>query len=80
AEALRDHGAAEMILDRQLDGDKLAARVRALYLDRARLAVMARAADRLGRPDAAKKIVDECYALVKNSESRIQKPEAGRGF
>jgi UDP-N-acetylglucosamine--N-acetylmuramyl-(pentapeptide) pyrophosphoryl-undecaprenol N-acetylglucosamine transferase len=64
AEALRDRGAAEMILDRQLDGGKLAARVRGLYQDRARLAAMARAAGRLGRPDAAKKIVDECYALV----------------
>jgi UDP-N-acetylglucosamine--N-acetylmuramyl-(pentapeptide) pyrophosphoryl-undecaprenol N-acetylglucosamine transferase len=80
AEALRDRGAAEMILDRQLDGGKLAARIRALYQDRARLAGMARAAARLGRPEAAKRIVDECYALVKNSESGIQKPEAGRGF
>lgn len=64
AEVLRDRGAAEMILDRQLDGGKLAARVRALYQDRARLAAMAQAAKRLGRPDAAKRIVDECYALV----------------
>lgn len=65
AEALRDRGAAEMILDRQLEGGKLAARVRGLYQDRTRLAAMARAAERLGRPDAAKKIVDECYALVR---------------
>jgi len=64
AEALRDRGAAEMILDRQLDGGKLAARIRALYQDRVRLGGMARAAERLGRRDAAKKIVDECYALV----------------
>ena len=64
AEALRERGAAEVILDQELDGEKLAARIRALYLDRARLAVMAQAARRLGRPEAAKKIVDECYALV----------------
>jgi hypothetical protein len=41
---------------------------------------MAGAARRLGRPDAAAKIVDECYKLVKNPEFRIQNPEGGRGF
>jgi UDP-N-acetylglucosamine--N-acetylmuramyl-(pentapeptide) pyrophosphoryl-undecaprenol N-acetylglucosamine transferase len=64
AEALVERGAAEMILDRELDGEKLAARVRAFYRDRARLAAMAEAARKLGRPEAATKIVDECYALV----------------
>lgn len=64
AEALVERGAAEMILDRELDGEKLAARVRAFYRDRARLVAMAEAAQKLGRPEAAKKIVDECYALV----------------
>ncbi|HEX9445326.1 MAG TPA: undecaprenyldiphospho-muramoylpentapeptide beta-N-acetylglucosaminyltransferase [Candidatus Binatia bacterium] len=64
AEALRDRGAAEMILDRELDGGRLAALVGALYRDRARLAAMAGAARRLGRPEAAEKIVDACYALV----------------
>lgn len=64
AEALRDRGAAEMILDRELEGENLAALVRDFYRDRARLSSMARAAGRLGRPEAAEKIVDECYALV----------------
>jgi UDP-N-acetylglucosamine--N-acetylmuramyl-(pentapeptide) pyrophosphoryl-undecaprenol N-acetylglucosamine transferase len=64
AEALVERGAAEMILDRELDGEKLAARVQALYADRARLAAMAEAAKRLGRPEAAERIVDECYALA----------------
>jgi UDP-N-acetylglucosamine--N-acetylmuramyl-(pentapeptide) pyrophosphoryl-undecaprenol N-acetylglucosamine transferase len=64
AESLAERGAAEMILDRELDGEKLAARVRAFYRDRARLAAMAEAARKLGRPEAAKKIVDECNALV----------------
>jgi UDP-N-acetylglucosamine--N-acetylmuramyl-(pentapeptide) pyrophosphoryl-undecaprenol N-acetylglucosamine transferase len=60
-----EKGAAEMILDRELDGEKLAARVRALFEDRARLAAMAAAAKRLGRPDAAERIVEESYALVR---------------
>jgi UDP-N-acetylglucosamine--N-acetylmuramyl-(pentapeptide) pyrophosphoryl-undecaprenol N-acetylglucosamine transferase len=65
AEALTERGAAEMILDRELDGGKLAARVRAFYRDRARLSAMAGAAGRLGRPDAAGRIVDECCAMVR---------------
>ncbi len=64
AEALAMRGAAEMILDRDLDGGKLAARVRAYHQDRGRLAAIGRAARKLGRPDAAGRIVDECYAMV----------------
>jgi len=64
AEALVERGAAEMILDRELDGEKLAGRVRALYGDRARLKTMAEAAKRLGRPEAAARIVDECSSLA----------------
>jgi UDP-N-acetylglucosamine--N-acetylmuramyl-(pentapeptide) pyrophosphoryl-undecaprenol N-acetylglucosamine transferase len=64
AEALKERGAAEMILDQELNGEKLAARVRALYFARERLGAMGEAARGLGRPDAAKRIVDECYALV----------------
>jgi UDP-N-acetylglucosamine--N-acetylmuramyl-(pentapeptide) pyrophosphoryl-undecaprenol N-acetylglucosamine transferase len=80
AQALQEQGAAEMILDRELDGTKLAEQIRRHYSDRGRLEAMGKAALRLGRPEAAKKIVDECYAMMKNSESRIQKPEAGTGF
>jgi len=64
AQALQERGAAEMILDRELTADKLAERIRALYLDRGRLQAMGEAAGKLGRPEAAKRIVDECYALV----------------
>lgn len=64
AQALQERGAAEMILDRELGGEKLAERIRSLYLDRNRLEAMGEAARKLGKPEAAKKIVDECYALV----------------
>ena len=64
AEALQARGAAEMILDRELTGTLLAERIRGYFSDRARLERMAAAARALGRPDAAARIVDECYALA----------------
>lgn len=69
AQALQERGAAEMILDRELSGEKLAGRIRALYLDRPRLKAMGEAAKKLGKPEAAKRIVDECYALVQEQKS-----------
>jgi len=65
AQALQHHGAAEMILDQELTGESLAARIRGYFSDRARLERMARAAQALGRPAAAARIVDECCALVR---------------
>jgi UDP-N-acetylglucosamine--N-acetylmuramyl-(pentapeptide) pyrophosphoryl-undecaprenol N-acetylglucosamine transferase len=64
AEALQAQGAADMILDQDLRGPNLAERIRAYYADRPRLQKMAAAAQALGRPDAAARIVDECYALA----------------
>ncbi len=65
AQALKDHGAAEMILDRELSGEKLSEWIRAFYLDRKRIESMGQAARKLGRPEAAERIVDECYRLIK---------------
>jgi UDP-N-acetylglucosamine--N-acetylmuramyl-(pentapeptide) pyrophosphoryl-undecaprenol N-acetylglucosamine transferase len=65
AQALQDQGAAEMILDQELTGDLLAGRIRAYVSDRQEVARMAAAARRMGRPEAAARIVDECYALVR---------------
>jgi UDP-N-acetylglucosamine--N-acetylmuramyl-(pentapeptide) pyrophosphoryl-undecaprenol N-acetylglucosamine transferase len=65
AEALAERGAAEMILDQELRGEKLAARLRAYFSARDRLEAMASAARALGRPLAAAHIVDECYALAR---------------
>ncbi|MDO8700462.1 MAG: undecaprenyldiphospho-muramoylpentapeptide beta-N-acetylglucosaminyltransferase [Deltaproteobacteria bacterium] len=64
AQALQDRGAADMILDQDLTGEILAARFRAYFSDRERLARMAGAARALGRPEAAARIVEESYALV----------------
>lgn len=64
AHALRVRGAAEMILDQELSGERLAGLIRTLCLDRKRLEALGMAAAKLGKPDAAKRIVDECYALL----------------
>lgn len=65
AQALHDQGAAEMILDQELCGEVLAARIRICFSDRGRIEKMAAAARTMGRPQAAARIVDECYALVR---------------
>ncbi len=65
AQALRDRGAAEMILDQELNGELLAGRIRSYVADRERIETMSAAARRMGRPEAAARIVDECHALVR---------------
>jgi UDP-N-acetylglucosamine--N-acetylmuramyl-(pentapeptide) pyrophosphoryl-undecaprenol N-acetylglucosamine transferase len=64
AQALQERGAAEMILDQELSGELLAQKIRGYLADRGRLGRMAAAARVAGRPDAAARIVEECYALV----------------
>jgi UDP-N-acetylglucosamine--N-acetylmuramyl-(pentapeptide) pyrophosphoryl-undecaprenol N-acetylglucosamine transferase len=64
AQTLQDRGAAEMILDQVLSGEILAARIRSYLSDRGSVERMASAARALGRPEAAARIVDECYALA----------------
>jgi UDP-N-acetylglucosamine--N-acetylmuramyl-(pentapeptide) pyrophosphoryl-undecaprenol N-acetylglucosamine transferase len=51
-------GAAVVIPDSELTADRLADEVGALLADSARLDAMAAAAARLGRPDAADRVVD----------------------
>ena len=65
AQALQDQGAAEMILDQELNGNLLAGRIQAYVADRWKIERMAAAARVMGRPEAAARIVDECYALVR---------------
>jgi UDP-N-acetylglucosamine--N-acetylmuramyl-(pentapeptide) pyrophosphoryl-undecaprenol N-acetylglucosamine transferase len=65
AQALEEKGAAEMILDRDLSGGLLAERIRAHVSDRQKVRRMAAAALRLGRLEAASRIVDECTALAR---------------
>ena len=64
AQALERYGAAEVILEQDLSGETLAHGVRDLYLNRGRRESLGEAAKKFGRPEAAKRIVDECYALL----------------
>ncbi len=64
AQALVDHGAAIMVPERELTGTDLARRIGALAGAPDRLAAMARRSRMLGKPEAAKTIVDDCYQLV----------------
>jgi UDP-N-acetylglucosamine--N-acetylmuramyl-(pentapeptide) pyrophosphoryl-undecaprenol N-acetylglucosamine transferase len=64
AEVLVRAGAAEMILDRDLGGERLGEALGRLLADagvRERMAAAARAA---GRPDAAERVADECAVAV----------------
>jgi UDP-N-acetylglucosamine--N-acetylmuramyl-(pentapeptide) pyrophosphoryl-undecaprenol N-acetylglucosamine transferase len=65
AEALVRHGAAQMIEQRGLTGERLAAEILALAGDAARRRAMSDAARRLARPDAARVIVDKVVALAR---------------
>ena len=67
ADATARAGAAEVIDQRELTGDRLAARILALAADAPRRAAMAHAARGLARPDAAKIIVDKAFELIGRS-------------
>ncbi len=64
AEALAEQGAAQVIDERGLTGDRLAEAILALVQDAPRRQRMAAAARRLARPDAARVIVDRALALA----------------
>lgn len=64
AEVLAAAGAAVLVLDRDLDGPRLAAIVGELANDRPRLEAMGRAARQLGRPDAAARVAALCREIV----------------
>ncbi|HUL60768.1 MAG TPA: undecaprenyldiphospho-muramoylpentapeptide beta-N-acetylglucosaminyltransferase [Anaeromyxobacteraceae bacterium] len=65
ARSLVDAGAAVMIEERDLTGELLAAEIRAILAHPERREKMARAAGRMGSPQAAKEITDVCIELVR---------------
>jgi len=64
AEALAADGAADVLLQADATGERLAERILALAGDTGRRARMAAAARKLARPDAARVIVDRALALA----------------
>ena len=65
AEALVAHGAARMVEQRELTGDRLAAEIVRLAADAPARLEMRRRASSLARPDAAKVIVDKVLELAR---------------
>lgn len=59
-------GAAEMILDADLDSEALRERVAALLDDRPRLAAMAQASSAIGARDGAQQVATEIYRMAGN--------------
>ncbi|MBC8394056.1 MAG: UDP-N-acetylglucosamine--N-acetylmuramyl-(pentapeptide) pyrophosphoryl-undecaprenol N-acetylglucosamine transferase, partial [Deltaproteobacteria bacterium] len=64
ARALADRGAAEMILEDDLNGERLAQSVKYYASNLEDLKTMAATAKNFGRPDAAAVIVNDCYKLI----------------
>jgi UDP-N-acetylglucosamine--N-acetylmuramyl-(pentapeptide) pyrophosphoryl-undecaprenol N-acetylglucosamine transferase len=64
AEVLDRAGAAELIEQKDLTGDRIAERVLALAADAAKRRAMADAVRAFARPDAAKRIVDKALELA----------------
>ena len=65
AGSLENAGAAEMILQKDLTGRRLAERIERYASNPEVLKVMASNAKSIGRSDAAEVIVDDCYGLIK---------------
>lgn len=64
ARSLVEAGAAVMIEERDLTGERLASEIRSILTNPERRKQMARAASRLGAPQAAREIIDVCADLV----------------
>lgn len=64
AKALANAGAAEMILQRDMDVRLLARRIDYYASHPSALSIMAAKAEQLGRPKAAGTIVDDCFRLI----------------
>ena len=67
ARTFTETGAAEMILQKDLTGRVLAERVEYYASNKKALEVMAARAKSLGKPDAARLIVNDCYKLIVNN-------------
>ena len=80
ARSLVEAGAAVMIEERSLTGELLAKEIRAILTSPDRRKQMARAAGRLGAPQAAREIIDVCADLCRDRWGRPQGQDRGPGF
>lgn len=73
ARRLTEMGAARLISEQDLNGDTLSSNIRDLFADNNLRADMQKANKSLGRPDAAKKVVDILFSLLKTR--KLKSPE-----
>ncbi|MEA1970586.1 MAG: glycosyltransferase, partial [Thermodesulfobacteriota bacterium] len=64
ARVLVDAGAAEMILESELDGKRLAGVIRGLFNSPGTINRMEKKSEKLGNPKAAEDIVNECMVIL----------------
>jgi UDP-N-acetylglucosamine--N-acetylmuramyl-(pentapeptide) pyrophosphoryl-undecaprenol N-acetylglucosamine transferase len=69
AKALVDKGAGEMVLEKDLTGKGLASRIDRFAANPALLSAMALQSKSLGKPEAAKETVNDCYRLLDHSSA-----------
>jgi UDP-N-acetylglucosamine--N-acetylmuramyl-(pentapeptide) pyrophosphoryl-undecaprenol N-acetylglucosamine transferase len=62
-------GGARVLTESELTGEKLAAEVRRLVGDRSGLGQMATQMKKLGRPEAAERIIDVCLQMIATKQS-----------
>lgn len=65
AEALESAGAAVLFPQKELDGKKLAGVIIDLFGHPEKIRAMEQASSRMGHPDAARRVVDECIGIIK---------------
>ena len=75
---MADAGAAVVIPDAELSGERLASEVAVLLGDRVRLAAMARASRSLARPEAAREVADELLQAAGVSAADVSGVAASR--
>ncbi len=77
ARTLQKAGAASVILERDLTRERLSSEILSLLSDERTLGRMAEASRRLGKPDAASRLVDEMEGLLKD-KNEVNIPGSGR--
>lgn len=68
AKSLADAGAAEILPEHDLTGERLAERIEALASDPIRLGTLSVNSKRMGSPGAAEHIINDCYQLLHGSK------------
>lgn len=72
ARKLQGIGAARMIIDKELNGEKLANEIKDLYFNESLRNEMKKSCNSVGRTDASEKVVDIAISIIKNSKLKTK--------